>query len=281
MKKTEIDSKLDEIIAFSGVDKFIDTPVKRYSSGMLVRLGFAVAAHLEPDILLIDEVLAVGDAAFQKKCLGKMSDVASGGRTVIFVSHNMAAVNRLCTHGMVLDHGKLTYYGSAQEATRLYFGGGENGMAESSWIEEEAPGDSTAKLLGIKAIDSSGNVNDVHDIRKEIIILSFMDELGNIIFISPDWHEVNWGAKKRKTGIYVTRCHLPGNIFAEGMISVVAEVLTREPIYQIHFLEKDAVAFQIIDEGYNDSVRAGWGRKMPGLVRPMLEWETTLRKDSI
>jgi len=297
MKKAEIDSKLDEIISFSGVEKFIDTPVKRYSSGMLVRLGFAVAAHLEPDILLIDEVLAVGDAAFQKKCLGKMSDVASGGRTVIFVSHNMAAVNRLCSHGMVLEHGKLAYYGSAQEATRLYFGGGEKGMAESSWIEEEAPGDATAKLLGVKAIDSSGNVNDVHDIRNEIIVemeylvkqpdsdlaavFSFMDELGNIIFVSPDWHEENWGSKKRAAGIYIARCHLPGNLFAEGMISVVAEVLTRKPIYQIHFLEKDAVAFQVLDEGYLDSVRGGWGRNMPGLVRPMLKWETTLREDSV
>jgi len=297
MKKAEIDSKLDEIISFSGVDRFIDTPVKRYSSGMLVRLGFAVAAHLEPDILLIDEVLAVGDAAFQKKCLGKMSDVASGGRTVVFVSHNMAAVNRLCSKGLVLDHGRLAFFGSALEATRLYFGGGEKGMAETTWKIENAPGDSVAKLLSVRVIDNAGNVNDIHDIRNEIIVeieylvkkpesdlaavLSFMDDLGNILFVSPDWHEKNWGAKKRKEGIYFARCHLPGNYFAEGMISVVAEVLTRQPIYQIHFLERDAVAFQIIDKGYHDSVRGGWGRNMPGLIRPMLKWETTLSKETL
>jgi lipopolysaccharide transport system ATP-binding protein len=120
MKKREIDRKFDEIVAFAEMEKFIDTPVKYYSSGMYVRLAFAVAAHLDPEILLVDEVLAVGDAAFQKKCLGKMGDVAKEGRTVLFVSHNMAAIENLCSIGLVLDEGKIVYWGDIRKAIRTY-----------------------------------------------------------------------------------------------------------------------------------------------------------------
>lgn len=120
MKRSEIQSKFDEIVDFSGIEKFIDTPVKRYSSGMYIRLAFAVAAHLEPEILIIDEVLAVGDAEFQKKCLGKMQDVAGHGRTIIFVSHNMGAVKKLCTKGIVLRNGKISFVGSSEDAANLY-----------------------------------------------------------------------------------------------------------------------------------------------------------------
>lgn len=120
MTKLEIKSKFDEIVAFSGVEKFIDTPVKRYSSGMLVRLGFAVAAHLEPEVLLVDEVLAVGDMDFQKKCLGKMNDVSKEGRTIIFVSHNMQAISQLCTRGVVLNEGKLVFDGAISESVKYY-----------------------------------------------------------------------------------------------------------------------------------------------------------------
>ncbi len=116
--KAEIDRKFDEIVDFAGVEKFLDTPVKRYSSGMRVRLAFAVSAYLEPDVLVIDEVLAVGDAEFQNKCLGKMQDVAGHGRTVLFVSHNMQAVKQLCQQGIVLKGGEICYRGSSQEASR-------------------------------------------------------------------------------------------------------------------------------------------------------------------
>ena len=116
MRKAEIVSKFDEIVAFSEIERFLDTPVKHYSSGMYVRLAFAVAAHLNPEILVVDEVLAVGDMAFQKKCLGKMSEVSKGGRTVLFVSHNMAAVQNLCHRGIVLNHGQLTFNGTAKDA---------------------------------------------------------------------------------------------------------------------------------------------------------------------
>ena len=120
MTKREIDRKFDEIVDFSGVEKFLDTPIKHYSSGMKVRLAFSVAAHLEPEILIIDEVLAVGDAEFQKKCLGKMQDVARGGRTVLFVSHNMGAIRVLCSAACYLDEGQITYQGNVDEAVRFY-----------------------------------------------------------------------------------------------------------------------------------------------------------------
>ena len=123
MRKAEIERKFDEIVAFAEIDKFIDTPVKHYSSGMYVRLAFAVAAHLEPEILLVDEVLAVGDAAFQKKCLGKMSEVSQGGRTVVLISHNMAAVENLCDKGILLEDGKVTFSGDMKEAIDRYLQG--------------------------------------------------------------------------------------------------------------------------------------------------------------
>src|SRR5204862_1402824 len=120
MRKAEIVSKFDEIVAFSEIERFLDTPVKHYSSGMYVRLAFAVAAHLDPEILIVDEVLAVGDVAFQKKCLGKMSEVSQGGRTVLFVSHNLAAVEALCRRGVVLDRGRVVFSGTATDAVRYY-----------------------------------------------------------------------------------------------------------------------------------------------------------------
>ena len=141
MKKTEIASKFDEIVAFSEVEKFIDTPVKRYSSGMYLRLAFAVAAHLEPEILVVDEVLAVGDAEFQRKCMGKMSDVAQQGRTVLFVSHNMSAILRLTEETLVLEKGKLVMRAPTQEAVDYYLSSGFSRQGERIWLPDEIPAD--------------------------------------------------------------------------------------------------------------------------------------------
>jgi lipopolysaccharide transport system ATP-binding protein len=135
MRKTEIDNKFDEIVAFAEIEKFLDTPVKRYSSGMYVRLAFAVAAHLEPEILVVDEVLAVGDAAFQKKCLGRMDYVAKEGRTVLFVSHNMSAVQRLCSKGVMLDRGQLVAHGSSADIVARYLSAGVYNASPATWID--------------------------------------------------------------------------------------------------------------------------------------------------
>lgn len=150
MRKTEIDRKFDEIVEFSGVERFLDTPVKRYSSGMKVRLAFAVAAHLDPEILIIDEVLAVGDSAFQAKCLGKIQDVSKGGRTALFVSHNMAAVSALCSRAILLDEGKAVYDNSADQVVRQYLAGMQK-LAEISLDHRvDRSGDGSIKITGIR-----------------------------------------------------------------------------------------------------------------------------------
>lgn len=159
MRKNEIKQRFDEIVAFSEIERYIDTPVKRYSSGMYVRLAFAVAAHLEPEILLVDEVLAVGDVAFQKKCLGKMKDVAKGGRTVLFVSHNMAAVENLCRRGIFLYDGKVRYMGSQEEAITEYlrsFAGDKVNLRDRT----DRTGSGLVRVVGIEFKDLNGNVLD-------------------------------------------------------------------------------------------------------------------------
>ena len=163
MKRGEIRRKFDEIVAFAEVEQFLDTPVKRYSSGMYVRLAFAVAAHLEPEILVVDEVLAVGDAAFQKKCLGKMSDVTQGGRTVLFVSHNLGAVNALCGQCLLLERGRLVDYGPSDAVTRRYLG--HAGQSPAS-VAFEPQG--VASLLSVGMQDSAGTPGSVFDIRHPV-----------------------------------------------------------------------------------------------------------------
>jgi len=291
MKKTEIKRKFDEIVAFSEVERFIDTPVKRYSSGMYVRLAFAVAAHLDPEILLVDEVLAVGDAAFQKKCIGKMGEVAQGGRTVLFVSHNMGTINRLCKSTLLLDAGVIKAMGPTLDVTARYLRSGDETRAETIWTDsKEAPGDDVARLRAVRIIQNE-QVTESVDIRFPVLIemeydclkpnaclisaFAFFDEQGTFLFVSGDTDDLEW-TNPRPQGRYVSRCVVPGNLFAESQIRVVAEVSTRAPVYQIHFLRYDAVAFQVVDKGESGSVRAGWGRPMPGVMRPMCSWETRL-----
>lgn len=171
MKRAEIKSKFDEIIEFAGIEKFIDTPVKRYSSGMYVRLAFAVAAHLEPEILIIDEVLAVGDVAFQKKCLGKMKDIAGHGRTVLFVSHNMQAVRSLCTECIFLKNGQLISQGPANDVLALYdrsLRSTEFNTQSDVNNEKNRRGTGDARYSSIEAVDESGNAADVFQAQESV-----------------------------------------------------------------------------------------------------------------
>lgn len=161
MKRTEIERKFDEIVAFSEVEQFIDTPVKRYSSGMYLRLAFAVAAHLEPEILVVDEVLAVGDAEFQRKCLGKMSDVAQEGRTVLFVSHNMSAILRLTEQAIVLEKGRLVMQSPTAQAIDYYMASGFSDVGEHFWKPDEVPSDASPFCpLALRVKDRQGRVVD-------------------------------------------------------------------------------------------------------------------------
>jgi lipopolysaccharide transport system ATP-binding protein len=290
MKRAEIARKFDEIIAFAEIDKFLDTAVKHYSSGMYMRLAFSVAAHLDPEILLVDEVLAVGDAPFQKKCLGKMGEVAKGGRTVLFVSHHMPSVTRLCGRGLLLDDGGVLMDSDIYSVSSKYLQSHLGTSAERRWPDpDEAPGDSVARLKAVRVLVDE-KVTDTVDIRSPVTIemefwnlksdvqlvaaFSFFNDQGVMLFVSPDFHERRWATKPRPVGVYRSRCIVPGNFFAEGQIRIVAEVATRHPFYQIHFLEHDSVAFQVVETNEPGSVRAGWGRPIPGVVRPMLNWET-------
>ncbi len=282
MSRKEINKKFNDIVEFSGVKQFINTPVKRYSSGMQVRLAFSVAAYLEPDILLIDEVLAVGDAEFQKKCLGKMESVSKQGRTVIFVSHNMNAVTRLCKRGILLKKGRLVLDSNINSVVREYLKLDRDTPAEKVW-KKNMPGDDVAQLKSVRVLTKSGKVNHSFDITSDIVIemkylsfetkhlftaFSFFDNQGNLLFVSP-----NWSNKQIQKGLNQARCIIPGNLFTEGLFRVVAEVSTQKPFYIKHILEYDAVSFQIVDKGLPGSVRSGWGNNLPGMMRPKLNWE--------
>ena len=289
MTRAEINRKFDNIVEFAGVRKFIDTPVKHYSSGMYVRLAFAVAAHLEPDILIVDEVLAVGDAEFQKKSLGKMAEVAQGGRTVLFVSHNMAAVNRLCGRCLLLNSGKLAAQGDTQSVTAQYIESSTGMTAVRAWRNANLRlGDEVARLISV-CVRQGGKIADTVDIRIPIEVeftyesledganllsgVSFFNAEGIHLFLSADLNDANW-SRPRARGVYRSVCHVPGNLFAEGMVHVAVEVSTRNPVYRNHFLALEAVGFHVVDPGQPGSVRGAWEKTIPGLMRPICEWST-------
>ncbi len=289
MKRTEIEQKFDEIVAFAEVEKFIDTPVKHYSSGMKVRLAFAVAAHLEPEILLVDEVLAVGDARFQKKCLNKMQNVGQEGRTIIFVSHNMGAITRLCERAILLEDGRIVQDGLAHKVVAAYLQSGLGTTAAREWPDErDAPGGEVVRLRAVRVCAEDGRVSDVMDIRRPIAVemaydvlkpgyvllphFHFQNEEGIKLFVANDL-DPEWRQRPRPVGHYVSRAWLPGNLLAEGTIFVHAVLMTLNPPIR-QFFEGDVLSFQVVDSPDGDSARGDYAGSMPGLIRPMLDWET-------
>ncbi|MBI3650479.1 MAG: ABC transporter ATP-binding protein [Acidobacteria bacterium] len=289
MKRAEIERKFDEIVAFAEIEKFIDTPVKHYSSGMYMRLAFAVAAHLEPEILIVDEVLAVGDAGFQKKCLEKMRDVGEHGRTVLFVSHNMSAITRLCKRAILLGDGQVLADGTAHKVASSYLNSGLGTTAVREWQDlEKAPGNDIVRLYAIRVVDEDGQLTDVVDIRKpiglemEYAVLNpyhilvpnyhFYTEEGVCAFVAQELDE-HWRTTPRPLGRYKSTVWVPGNFLSEGTMIVGAAISTMDPV-TIHFHEQDAVAFQVVDSLDGNSSRGDYAGHMPGVVRPMLQWHT-------
>jgi len=289
MRKREVDAKFDEIVDFAGVDKFLDTPVKRYSMGMRVRLAFAVAAHLEPEILIIDEVLAVGDAEFQKKCLNKMEDVGKEGRTVLFVSHNMAAVTRLCSRGILLSAGSVIGDSDAHSIVSTYLTSGMGSAASREWPDiNDAPGDDSVRLRSIRVIDSEGTVAEGMDIRNPVGLVMEYDVLsddqvlmpyfrltneeGIIIFSTID-QDPKGHTEARAPGRYVSIAWVPGNLLSEGMIYILVAMRTKHRKYR-PFQIGDAIAFNVIDKMEGGSARGEWVGRLTGAVRPKLEWST-------
>ena len=293
MTKEEIRQKFDEIVDFSGVEKFIDTPVKRYSSGMYVRLAFAVAAHLEPEILVVDEVLAVGDAAFQKKCLGKMDSVAREGRTVLFVSHSMPSIVRLCGQVCLLDDGKLFASGMPHQVVNIYLKSGTGSPAKRVWGDiHSAPGGEVVRLRKICVHTEIGEDVEVVDVRQPIGIdieywnlkegsrlvpnLHFFNEGGLCIFISTN-NMAKWYNQPHPKGLFKSTCWIPGNLLSEGLITVTAAVSTINPTEALA-VERDAISFQVKDDSEGDGARGQIATDFPGVVRPLLKW--TMAYDS-
>ncbi|HEX6728968.1 MAG TPA: ABC transporter ATP-binding protein [Pyrinomonadaceae bacterium] len=291
MTRSEIKGKFDEIVAFSGIEKFIDTPVKWYSSGMYLRLAFSVAAHLEPEILIVDEVLAVGDASFQRKCLNKMQNVSDQGRTVLFVSHDMTAVTRLCPRAILLDQGKVLRDGPAHEVVSTYLTSGLGTTAARVWDDaSKAPGNDVARLRAVRVRTDDGTVSDAIDIRRPMRLemeyevhkaghlltpnFHVYNEEGITVFITNDLDPV-WRGRPKPEGIFTSTVWIPGNFLAEGTLIAGAALSTLDPVV-VHFFEREAVAFQVIDSLDGDSARGEYAGPYPGVVRPALEWTTAV-----
>jgi lipopolysaccharide transport system ATP-binding protein len=288
MRKWEIARKFDEIVAFAEIEKFLDTQVKHYSSGMYVRLAFAVAAHLEPEILFVDEVLAVGDSRFQKKCLGKMDEVAHQGRTVLFVSHNAAAVTRLCNRCLLLNRGNVVEVGPTYDVMNAYLRSDLANGASREWSEQEAPGDKVVRLRAVRVRSISGLVSEAFDIRDEVGIemvydvledgqvlwpnVHLFNEEGTNLFVTIDTDE-HWRRRPRPRGRYTSTAWIPGNFLAEGTFIVRTAITTFLPMV-VRLDVSDVAVFQVIDSLDGNSVRFDYAGHLPGVVRPFLNWRT-------
>ncbi len=293
MRREEIDRKFDEIVEFSEVGKFIDTPVKRFSSGMYLRLAFAVAAHLEPEILVVDEVLAVGDAEFQRKCLGKMNDVAQEGRTVLFVSHNMSAILRLTQETIVLDEGRIVLRAPTPEAVDHYLNMGLTKQGERSWTSEDLQ-DKTSLFhpAALRVLNPAGQVVDTVNAAEGFSIefeynlteaitglrvgLYMMTTRGEYIFTTfdTDAPALYEDFSVRPAGRYISRCAIPSNLMNEGRFILGVNAST----YRIrrYFQDDKALTFTVDATG---APGMQWPEKRLGPVRPEFDWEiTTLEK---
>jgi lipopolysaccharide transport system ATP-binding protein len=287
MKRAEIDRKFDEILAFSEVEQFIDTPVKRYSSGMYVRLAFAVAAHLEPEILVVDEVLAVGDAEFQRKSLGKMGDVAQQGRTVLFVSHNMSSILRLTKEAIVLEKGCVVMRAPSPEAVDYYLSAGNASAGERRWEEDEIPLTATPfRPVALRLLDQKGKVVEVirsvepFAVEMEYYLDTPLTGLrigiylnsarGDQVLTTFDTDDGNRFEKfvSRPAGHYVSRCEFPKDLLNDGRYVLGVNASS----YRIrrYFMDEQALAFNVDTSG---APGMQWAEPRPGALRPRLEWK--------
>ncbi len=287
MRRSEIERNFDEIVDFAEVGPFIDTPVKRYSSGMYLRLAFAVAAHLEPEILVVDEVLAVGDAEFQRKCLGKMSDVASQGRTVLFVSHNMSAVLRLTQETIVIEKGRLGLRAPTPEAVDYYLSQGYSQEGQRIWEPDEIPQEAAPFCpKSIRLVNMHGDVVDtIRSVEPFSIELEYeleapitglrigvylLSTRGEYIFTSFDTDEADRFEKlgTRPAGRYVSRCTVPADFLNEGRFVIGINASSYR--VQRYFQDEKALTFTV------DAIGAPgmqWPEPRMGAIRPRLDWQ--------
>jgi lipopolysaccharide transport system ATP-binding protein len=285
MARSEIQRKFDEIVAFADIEKFLDTPVKRYSSGMYVRLAFAVAAHIDVEILIVDEILAVGDSQFQKKCLGKMEQIGRSGRTILFVSHNMAMINALCDKAIQLENGALRAIGASDHVILGYATAGENSPAAVNYRSSgRRIGNQYAQLLSADIRNDQGvpvsdvEINQPFSVRMEYRITSEADRIfvpnfhfychdGSCAFIV---NAVN--CKRLPPGEYSAECHIPANFLNDGLYSIELVLSSYDFGVSVHFDEKGAIMFNVHDPIGGVVTRAGYSGPFPGAVRPLLPW---------
>lgn len=290
MKRREIDRKFDEIVAFAGVEKFMDTPLKRYSTGMAVRLAFAVAAHLEPDILLIDEVLAVGDFEFQKKCFGKMKEVGTEGRTVLVVSHQLNNISSLCSRTILLDKGGIIMSGDTAEVLEYYVSTSRQKAGEAVWEDPQiAPGNEKIRLHAVRVLSPDGQVSADLDIQKEvllrvsywnlqegarpvvtIIVRGPMDEVilgsSNLPQESVDIDKSDFPGS---VGLFETECRLPAGLLNTHTYSIDLWLDSSINQRAHDICERDIISFTMLNLGGRDT----WWIRLPG-VHPELAWRT-------
>jgi lipopolysaccharide transport system ATP-binding protein len=277
MKRQDIKAQFDAIVDFAGVEKFLDTPVKRYSSGMYVRLGFAISAHLEPEILIVDEVLAVGDAEFQRKCLGKMKDASTSGRTILFVSHNLTAVQGLCNKAMFMQKGQLVEMGETNQVLATYLSHVQKTALESWWLTpDEAPGNDRVRLKSIKLvpefIDNQQHIDVRTPFKIQIEFWNMME--GANLNISLHLNSLtgecifNIGTLSQtfEKGIIYAECEIPGNYLNDGSYSISFMVVKDTSTLIYNF--EEALIFEIGD--YREGT--SWYGKWPGYVRPKIDF---------
>ncbi|MEJ7578256.1 MAG: ABC transporter ATP-binding protein [Pyrinomonadaceae bacterium] len=296
IKRIELERRFDEIVAFSEIEKFIDTPVKYYSSGMYLRLAFAVAVHLDTEILIMDEVLAVGDVGFQQKCIEKMDEIRQQGRTILFVSHAMSAVTRLCERVIHLERGRIVQDGAAQKVVNDYLGASWNATAEREWTDlSEAPGDEVVRLRRVRVRDEGGQTTAAIDVRLYVGIdveyevlesghvlapgIDLLNEEGVHLFSAYDAGE-EWRRRPRPVGCYTSTMWIPGNCLAEGNLIAHAAVASHVPETVMHAYARNAVGFQASEsrEG-GDSARGDRTGTISGIIRPWLNWTTQFYAD--
>jgi lipopolysaccharide transport system ATP-binding protein len=294
MRHHEMERKFDEIVEFAEIEEFLDMPVKRYSSGMYTRLAFAVAAYLEPEILIVDEVLAVGDMRFQKKCLGKMQDVSSEGRTVIFVSHNMTAVQKLCNRAIWLDKGKIVEQGLVSEVVSSYSkAAASQAQQECVWNDlSEAPGNDEVRLRKTAVQPRSDGSNDVLTVGKPFILdfefwnlkpnaflnlsVTVYNEDEIVVFSSGPIREVGWHGKAFPVGLFRSYCEVPGALLNSGRYRADLYVVKDQSVPI--FIYRNALTFELND---SPETRGPLHGKISGVIRPILDWHTDLLEDTV
>jgi lipopolysaccharide transport system ATP-binding protein len=282
MTRFEIKNKFDEIVEFAEVDKFLDTPVKRYSSGMYVRLAFAVAAHLEPEILMVDEVLAVGDFKFQEKCLGKMQEVSTQGRTVLFVSHNMKAISELCTKTILLKNGNIASVGDTNSIISQYVHSDQGDSAEATWPTENAPGNHSVRLLGVQVCDKEDKVKSEFNYTEPIkICVSFIvledhaelflrmyleNEEGVLVFVVTEVNKTSFSRGLYEAKFSIQPHYLnEGRYFLQQVLFKEGIVTSPEDVARVNY----PVSFTV---DYSGKFTGGIMGKLPGIVRPESDW---------